>query len=62
MTAMVVTFTPPAVEPEPPPMNMSISVRSVETGAILLISTRLKPPERIMMEANIALRTFSPGE
>ena len=26
-TAIVVTLTPPAVEPEPPPINISISVK-----------------------------------
>ena len=58
----VVTFTPPAVEPEPPPMNMSVSVSSVETGVMASMSTRLKPPERIITEAKMALRILSPGE
>ncbi|CNI98554.1 Uncharacterised protein [Mycobacterium tuberculosis] len=43
-------------------MNMSISVSSVETGVMLLMSTRLKPPERIMTEAKMAFRTLSPAE
>ena len=62
ITAMVVTFTPPAVEPEPPPMNMSTSVRRVETGVMVSISTRLKPPERIITEAKMAFRILSPEE
>ena len=61
ITAMVVTLMPPAVEAEPPPINMSTSVMRLVTGRISFISTRLKPPERVMTEAKSALSILSPG-
>ena len=57
---MVVTLMPPAVEAEPPPTNISASVSSIVTWFISFMSTRLKPPDRVMTEANTEWMILSP--
>ena len=46
MTTAVVTFTPPAVEPELPPMNIRTMVRNLLDSFIAAVSTLLKPAVR----------------
>lgn len=62
MTAMVVTFTPPAVEPGAARNEHEHIRQERGDGGDTAHIDQVKTAERIMMEANIALRTFSPGE
>ncbi len=54
-TASVVTLMPPAVDAEPPPTNMSMSSTSSVEPFISPMSIVLRPPERDMIEVNIAV-------
>ena len=51
-TAMVVVFTPPAVDPGEPPTNMRKIVSSFEALPMPLTDTELNPAVRAVAEAN----------
>ncbi len=59
-SAKVVTRMPPAVEPEPPPMNISRSVSRRDSVVSWPTSSVAKPPDRGMIAANPAASTFVP--
>ncbi len=58
-TAIVVTLIPPAVEAEPPPINISRSIPNQVAGSIWDMSTEFKPPDLGITEANMVFTNLS---
>ena len=57
--ATVVIFIPPAVDPEEPPMNISIIVNNLETGIISIVDIVLIPAVLWLIEVNNELVILS---
>ena len=60
MTARVVVFIPPAVEPGEPPMNIRKTVRILLAGASAAVSVEFIPAVLAVTESKTALSRLSP--
>lgn len=60
ITANVPTLMPPAVEPEPPPMNIKTIVRSIPLSERVAQSVVAKPAVRGVIAQNREASSFSP--
>ena len=58
-TAIVVTLIPPAVEADPPPINISRSIPIQVAESICEISSEFRPPERGITDAKKVFTSLS---